>query len=539
MKGRRLFSAMLAFCLALSLAPPSAGTARAAVGKSPTVIMIASSHDGDSMIVLNEENMFDTGECVALDYEASTNVLSFGNTRFARENGSYPLSTSTSNLFEIPGKPGKWTAFYADGDLTIEFGNSTNEVIFSAGSTELPDEAYGIYVDGNLTLINYSSVNSTSGVGYFSPDCNVSFRAPNAVSLSAGIYCTGALTIKQKSPRSAMFSAIGGTVTAENGKSFGALAKGSFTVSDGAVFSARGGDAAGKNGISCGILADGENTAAMIGGTNPDIFVGATVYAAGGCAAQSIGAQFRDLTLGGAGFFSASADTASSGIGTCINGNLTVNAYSDDFYLISSAGNAGGGSATGLLVRGACTVFKGSILATAGTAPVETLPAAQTVGAQLGGSPLIGSGRIVASGLSEALSGGKSAITASGIRVSPYPYVSQEQSDEYFQPLRESSGSWLSVELNGKGKNASAKITGSVKNGFVTYGVSCVPLGSLLLVARYDAGRLSSVQSISIKDAYVDALGTASPDGSGSNYKLLLVNARSFAPLCPALDITG
>ncbi len=54
-----------------------------------------------------------------------------------------------------------------------------------------------------------------------------------------------------------------------------------------------------------------------------------------------------------------------------------------------------------------------------------------------------------------------------------------------------------------------------------------VPAGSILIVARYDGGRMTCVKIIEVGE---NETGTLTMDGSGTEYKLMLVDS-SYAPL--------
>ncbi len=79
-------------------------------------------------------------------------------------------------------------------------------------------------------------------------------------------------------------------------------------------------------------------------------------------------------------------------------------------------------------------------------------------------------------------------------------------------------------------------VSGSVSGSCLTYAVSNAPAEALLIAARYDGGRLTEVQLVEVSG---DADGTLLLGGSGSVYKLILVDGRCFAPLCDAWEGTA
>ncbi len=79
-------------------------------------------------------------------------------------------------------------------------------------------------------------------------------------------------------------------------------------------------------------------------------------------------------------------------------------------------------------------------------------------------------------------------------------------------------------------------VSGSVRGSFLTYTVSNAPVGALLIAARYDGRRLTEIQTVEVSGS---ASGTLSLGGSGSMYKLILVDSRCYAPLCEAWEGTA
>ncbi len=79
-------------------------------------------------------------------------------------------------------------------------------------------------------------------------------------------------------------------------------------------------------------------------------------------------------------------------------------------------------------------------------------------------------------------------------------------------------------------------VSGSVSGGRLTYSVFNAPANALLIAVRYDGGCLTEVQTAEVSG---DADGTLSLGGSGSVFKLMLVDGRSYVPLCAAWEGTA
>ncbi|MBO4916158.1 MAG: hypothetical protein J5449_13255, partial [Oscillospiraceae bacterium] len=76
-------------------------------------------------------------------------------------------------------------------------------------------------------------------------------------------------------------------------------------------------------------------------------------------------------------------------------------------------------------------------------------------------------------------------------------------------------------------------VTGSPSGNKLTYTVKNAPANAMLIAARYNAkGMLTSVQTITLSEG--DAKGTLTMSGSGTDYRLMLVNKKTYAPLCAA-----
>ena len=74
-------------------------------------------------------------------------------------------------------------------------------------------------------------------------------------------------------------------------------------------------------------------------------------------------------------------------------------------------------------------------------------------------------------------------------------------------------------------------LTGSVKGGRLSYTVTGAPANALLIAARYDGGRLTDVQTVSVSG---DAEETLTMKGKGDEFRLFLLNGTSLTPVCAA-----
>ena len=85
-----------------------------------------------------------------------------------------------------------YTALYADGNLVLEISGSTPELRFCTYSNDTSNARYGIYVTGNLTIINTGNVDRILKTSNHS---STGITAHSEVG-STGIYCGGSLTIQ-------------------------------------------------------------------------------------------------------------------------------------------------------------------------------------------------------------------------------------------------------------------------------------------------------------------------------------------------------
>ena len=78
----------------------------------------------------------------------------------------------------------------------------------------------------------------------------------------------------------------------------------------------------------------------------------------------------------------------------------------------------------------------------------------------------------------------------------------------------------------------SVAITG-VSDGKISYTVANAPENAMLVASRYSSGKLIAVKTVDLKNI-ADKTGTVTLSGSGTDYKLMLVDKTSYAPLCAA-----
>ncbi|MBQ9459129.1 MAG: hypothetical protein IJU66_04270 [Oscillospiraceae bacterium] len=74
-----------------------------------------------------------------------------------------------------------------------------------------------------------------------------------------------------------------------------------------------------------------------------------------------------------------------------------------------------------------------------------------------------------------------------------------------------------------------------VQDNMVHYFVQGAPRNALLIVARYDGGKMTDVQTLDLQDA-AEKSGYLTMRGTGTGFKLFLVDKTTYAPLCPAFD---
>ncbi|MBE7008901.1 MAG: hypothetical protein E7422_07185 [Ruminococcaceae bacterium] len=75
----------------------------------------------------------------------------------------------------------------------------------------------------------------------------------------------------------------------------------------------------------------------------------------------------------------------------------------------------------------------------------------------------------------------------------------------------------------------------SVQNNTVRYSVQGAPKNALIIAARYDGGKMTDVQTLDLADDEARE-GTLTLRGTGTGFKLFLVDKTTYAPLCPAVD---
>ena len=81
---------------------------------------------------------------------------------------------------------------------------------------------------------------------------------------------------------------------------------------------------------------------------------------------------------------------------------------------------------------------------------------------------------------------------------------------------------------------ATVAVSATRSGSTLTYTVKNAPDGALLVAARYDGGRMTNIQTVSVSGSRTGSLNMA--DGSGDVYRLMLVDGKSFVPLCEGWD---
>ncbi len=178
---------------------------------------------------------------------------------------------TVSGCYQIPDQSG-YTAIYAGSDLTVRFEGDFHFDL--SGTPNTAAYVYGIYVDGDLTIINGSAA-----------DCTVSFSPAEGILASRGsdgIYCYGDLTVLNESNNDFVLNAdavgvraVDGAVNA-NFTNNGINTQGFITIGDNCTVNATAANvelSAGGTTISRGIyaylgLSIGENAAVTATGGN-------------------------------------------------------------------------------------------------------------------------------------------------------------------------------------------------------------------------------------------------------------------------------
>ena len=143
------------------------------------------------------------------------------------------------------------TALYADGDLVLRISGDTPELKFCTYANDTSSARYGIYVTGNLTIINTGDVDRTLKTLIHS---NTGIINHSNVG-STGIYCGGSLTIQNEGTGSFTIDAKASDKQTDENEpfsSFGIRAVNNITISD-TVIDVSGGKAITTSaGIYCG-----------------------------------------------------------------------------------------------------------------------------------------------------------------------------------------------------------------------------------------------------------------------------------------------
>ncbi len=144
-----------------------------------------------------------------------------------------------------------YTALYADGNLVLEISGSTPELRFCTYSNDTSNARYGIYVTGNLTIINTGNVDRILKTSNHS---STGITAHSEVG-STGIYCGGSLTIQNNGTGSFTIDAHASdkqTDTIGSCSSYGLRAGSNITITN-TVVDVSGGKAINTSaGIYCG-----------------------------------------------------------------------------------------------------------------------------------------------------------------------------------------------------------------------------------------------------------------------------------------------
>lgn len=83
--------------------------------------------------------------------------------------------------------------------------------------------------------------------------------------------------------------------------------------------------------------------------------------------------------------------------------------------------------------------------------------------------------------------------------------------------------------------NSGVSVTASVSGTTLTYTVKNAPSGARLVVARYNGGKMTFVQTVGLTGS---RNGSLTLGGSGDICRLMLVDGTTFAPLCPAKTVS-
>ncbi len=271
----------------------------------------------------------------------------------------------------------KYAMIYANGDLTIEFRGNNPVLNFTRGQVNAA-EMYGIYVTGNLTIINDSTVDRTVQFDTWYAYDNYAYRGAN--SLSAGIYCSGKLTVINNSDRTFDLCAKGSSQSYNDGSdrssyaTYGILCgSASFNKIDSTVsnhplnVTAIGGNIthAPKGGTVESIGIRTNNGGIDIEG-NTSMTYGDEAGAVGG--SINISGYTNSMDVISAGIYSASALTYAPTNGSCL-----VKATGGDIFMESNTSTYGKGGISYGIYAGSMSAG-GTITATGGTVPLG-LPA--------------------------------------------------------------------------------------------------------------------------------------------------------------------
>ena len=249
-------------------------------------------------------------------------------------NDSYSIDPNNPNYFnydQIDDTTVGFTSLYANGDLTLILGGNNPTLAFTPNQSDTY-ATYGIYVTGNLTIINDENV---------PVDRSLRLYPGSSYTNSAGIYCAGSLTIQNNSSHSFTVDAKGGDSGYDSSytgndsnqtigyRTYGIQAENGVSVGSNVTLNAAGGDVSfcTKKGVTCslGILSgtyqtgnEGLTYYTSVYGKAIDIATGGKIVATGG----SINVSSSDSANTGI------YPTVSAGIG---GGAMTVNGSEIDY----------------------------------------------------------------------------------------------------------------------------------------------------------------------------------------------------------------
>ena len=213
---KKLCALVLTAVLAAAGLPALTAPAQAATDEATTVVM---ANDYGTVWTLQDgETKEGRDEAYTASY--ADGVLTLTDASGSDNVGCHEITTAC------------YASIYADGNLTIRFEGDRNSCTFNLGALEMGEavQSYGIYVKGNLTIIN-GQCNTGTRTIKFAPTKD----AP-PTQRSAGIYCEGSLTIANESEDGFYLIAEAAGVEATDGNvgsnffNYGIYAAGAITI---------------------------------------------------------------------------------------------------------------------------------------------------------------------------------------------------------------------------------------------------------------------------------------------------------------------